>query len=239
MVKHCLGKTESVGPIPTDGSKVNKYNYKKIVKSVFWAIVLITFVYFLYSIDKEILENIAIRLGWLGPVFIGLVLVCTQVFAPLSGSAFFFIGVKLYGYQPMLVLFYCTSMISAPICFFVARTYGRGMVTKLVGKENMGRLDEVTLLHEKPLLIVGRTLGYYFFDFISYALGLTKISFKKYFSYTVLLTLIPYILLYFVFKNLNFDNFRNVMVFYGAMVITGIVFAYLFGRLVRKARLNK
>ncbi len=228
-----------MGPIPTNGSKMSKYNYKKITKSIFWVLILITFIYFLYSIDKQILENIALRLGWAGPVFIGLVLVCTQVFAPLSGSAFFFLGVRLYGYESMLALFYLSSMISAPICFYIARRWGRSLVVKLVGQENMAKIDEATMSHERPLLIIGRTLGYYFFDFLSYALGLTKISFKKYFSYTLVLTLIPYTLIYFVFRHLDFDNFRDVMIYYGAMVVTGITFAFLFTKLIRKARINK
>ena len=167
---------------------MNKQNYKKIVKQICGVIFIVTLIYLLSSIDKQVLENTALRLGWLGPVFLGLVLVSTQVFAPLSGSAFYFIGIRLYGYESILILFYCTSMISAVICFFVARKWGRGLVTKLVGENAMHKIDEIASIHEKSLLIIGRTLGYYFFDFISYALGLTKISFKRYFTYTAVLT---------------------------------------------------
>ena len=215
---------------------MQKYNFKKIAKQVFLALLLVTFIYLVSSIDKETIESIAFRLGWFGPVFIWLVLVTTQVFAPLSGSAFYFIGIKLYGYEAIVVIFYLAGMTSSVICFWIARKWGRGIVIKLVGAKAMARIDEITLIHEKPLLIVGRTLGYYFFDFISYALGLTKVSFKKYFAYTAVLTLIPSLLLYFVFKDLNFDSFKNVMVFYLCVVFTGVLFAFFFARLVKNSK---
>jgi uncharacterized membrane protein YdjX (TVP38/TMEM64 family) len=216
--------------------RMHKYNYKKIIKQSCAVIFIVTLIYLLSAIDKQALESIALRLGWIGPVFLALVLVSTQVFAPLSGSAFYFIGIRLYGYEAILIMFYCTSMISAVLCFFIARKWGRDLVIKLVGKNAMARIDEIALIHEKSLLIIGRTLGYYFFDFISYALGLTKISFKKYITYTAVLTLIPSLLLYFVFKNLDFNSFKNSMIFYLFVVLTGVIFAFLFARLVRNKR---
>lgn len=211
---------------------------KQNAKSIFFGICLIVFIYLLSSVDKTILENTARQLGWLGPIFIGIILICTQVFAPLSGSAFYFVGIRLYGYEEILLLFYITSIISAVITFYIARKWGRNIVIKLVGKKTMVEIDEIALVHEKPLLIVGRTLGYYFFDFISYALGLTKISFKRYITYTIFLTLIPSFILYFVFKNLNFDSFQNSMVYYISIVSTGIIFAFFFRRLTKKSRLK-
>ncbi len=215
---------------------MSKYNLNKIAKQLFWVFIIVTFIYLLSSIDKQTLEKTAISLGWWGPLFISLIFISTQVFAPLSGSAFYFIGIKLYGYESILIMFYITSMISSVICFFIARKWGRKMVIKLVGAKNIARIDEIALIHEKQLLIIGRTLGYYFFDFISYALGLTKISFKKYFSYTAVLTLIPSLILYFVFKNLDFNSFKNSMVFYLFVVLTGVLFAYLFARIVKKGK---
>lgn len=215
---------------------MNKSDYKKLAQNVFWIALLITFIYLLNSIDKQVLENIALRLGWLGPLFIGLILICTHVFAPISGTAFYFLGIRLYGYESIAILFYFTSMISATICFFIARKWGRGIVIKLVGEKTMVQIDDIVLIHERSILIIGRLLGYYFFEFISYALGLTTISFKKYISYTAGLTLIPALILYFIFRNLDFNSFQNSMIYYGSIIITGIAFAYLFGRLVQKGK---
>ncbi len=215
---------------------MRKHNYKKIVGRILLVSALIAFIYLISTIDKEILENTASRLGWFGPIFLGLVIIATQVFAPLSGSAFIFVGIRLYGYESILILFYCVSMISATASFFIARRWGRKVVIKLVGKKTMLEIDEIAHIHERTLLVIGRTLGYYFFDYISYALGLTKISFKKYISYTAVLTLIPMTVLYFVFKELDFDNFKSTMIFYFSIVLTGLLFAYIFWKIVKKKK---
>lgn len=216
-----------------------KKNYKKITKNVFLVILLVVFIYFFASISEETLEAVTARLGWLGLFFLALVFVGTHVFAPVSGTPFYLMGIRLYGYETILVLFYCTSMISATICFFIARKWGRRMVTKLVGKDMMARIDETVAFNETSILTVGRTLGYCFFEFTSYALGLTAISFKRYIAYTALLTPIPMLLLYLVFKNLNFDSFQNTMIYYGCVGITGVLFALFFARIVKKSKAFK
>lgn len=215
------------------------FKYKKTIIHILGIISIIALIYFLSSIDKVVLESIATRLGWFGPAIIALVLVATQVFAPLSGSAFFFISVKLYGYGETAIITYFTNILSAVICFFISRYWGRKVVAKLVGEKTMNEIDEIAAIHETSLLVIGRTLGYYFFDFISYALSLTKVSFKKYITYTIVLNLIPTLLLYFVFRDFDFSTFKNSMILYGFVALTGLIFAYLFWRLVKKSRANK
>jgi uncharacterized membrane protein YdjX (TVP38/TMEM64 family) len=213
-----------------------RQNYKKIAKNVFLAILLVVFIYLLSAIDSKTLEQIAFRLGWLGPLFIGLVFVVTHVFAPISGTPFYLVGIRLYGYETILILFYCTSMISATICFFIARTWGRNIVTKLVGEKMMAHIDDTVSFNENSILITGRTLGYCFFEFTSYALGLTTLSFKKYIVYTAVLTPIPMLLLYLVFKNLDFDSFQNSMIYYCVVATSGVLFAFFLARIIQRRK---
>ena len=216
---------------------MKRYNLKKIGKNIFWIICLVAFIYLLSSIDKEVLENTAIRLGWLGPVFIGLIFVLTHVFAPLSGTALYFVGIRLYNYESILVIYYCASMVSATICFFIARRWGRNLVIKLVGEKTMNHIDKSVRVNENYLLIVGRLFGYSFFDFISYTLGFTKVSFKKYITYTAVFTLINSLILYFIFRNLDFESFQNSIIYYISIVFTGLLLAYLFSRVIRDKKL--
>jgi uncharacterized membrane protein YdjX (TVP38/TMEM64 family) len=215
---------------------MNKYNYRKFSKNIFLAILLVVFIYLFSTIDKETLEQISVRLGWLGPLFIGLVFVFTHVFAPISGTPFYLVGIQLYGYETILILFYCTSMISATICFFIARKWRRKIVTKLVGEKMMANIDDTVSFNESSILITGRTLGYCFFEFTSYALGLTTISFKKYIAYTAVLTPIPMLLLYLVFKNLDFDSFQDSMIYYSTIAISGVLFAFFLSHIIKKRK---
>lgn len=211
-------------------------NLKKYAREILWGILIVVFIYILSSIDKEVLEHVALRLGWVGPVFIALILLLTHIFAPISGTPFYLLGIRLYGYETIVVLFYFTSMLSAAICFFIARKWGRGLVTKLVGTKSMHEIDAVASLHETTLLFVGRTLGYCFFEFTSYALALTKVPFKKYMLYTATLTLIPMSILYAVFRNADFATFHSSLIYYSIVAGTGILFALYVASLVKNRK---
>lgn len=191
-------------------------------------IVLILFMYVISSIDKATLEKVATILGPWGPLFLVFILFCTHIFAPLSGTAFYLVGITLYGYTTTIILYYITCLLSSSVSFYIARRWGRNIVAKLVGKKTMHQIDDMFENQETKLLVVGRTLGYFFFDFISYALGLTTISFKKYFIYTATLTLIPMSVLYFVFKQFDFTSFKGMAIYYGSIFCVALIFSFLF-----------
>ena len=215
-----------------------RYTKKEIIRYTLSVIALLVFLYLISSIDNETLEKITTELGWWGMLFFVFIILCTYIFVPLSGTAFYFVGIKLYGYGTALILLYIVAIISSVISFYIARRWGRKIVRKLVGEKMMNHIDNVTESHENLLLITGRTLGFFFFDFISYALGLTKISFKKYFTYTVLLTLIPAGLQYLVFKSIDFHSFKGLMIYYVSIAFTGLIFAYIFARLMKLKKNN-
>ena len=173
-------------------------------------------------------EAVTGRAGWFGPVLVALFILLTQVFAPLSGTPGIFVGIKLYGYANTLALHYAVSLLSAAINFWVARAYGRGIVRRLVGEEALKDIDELSRINERVLLITSRVFGYFFFDIISYAVGLTKIRFKRYFCYTAVLTLIPVTAQYLLFSRLDFGGLQGMLIYYLSMAATGAVFTKVF-----------
>ncbi len=205
-----------------------------ISKNIFWITLFVVFLYTLSSIDKKVLENISISLGWFGPIFLIVMFVSTHVFAPISGTALYITGIRIYGYEKVLLLFYIASMISATICFFIARKWGRSLVIKLVGKNSMDTIDKNVTANENHLLIFGRIFGYSFFEFVSYALGLTQISFKKYITYTAIFTCINSLILYFIFRNFDFESFQNSVIYYAFIGMTGLLLAYLFSKVLKR-----
>jgi uncharacterized membrane protein YdjX (TVP38/TMEM64 family) len=171
------------------------------------------------------IEAITTTAGRFGPLLVGLFIVLTQVFAPLSGTPVMIVGIKLYGYPQAMGLLYGSCLLSATLNFWIARLYGRTLVKKLVGEKALLRIDELSQINERTLLISARILGYSFFDLISYAVGLTTISFKKYFLYTALLTLIPFSVQYFLFSRLNFNNLRDTLIYFVSITAAGAIFA--------------
>lgn len=170
-------------------------------------------------------ESISSTAGKGGPFLIGLLLLLTQIFAPLSGTPVMIVGIKLYGYAYTMVLLYASCLVSCVVNFWIARLYGRSLLVKVVGSRTLGTIDELSKLNERPLLISFRIFGYSFFDVVSYAIGLTAIGFKKYLAYTVLLTLIPFTAQYFLFSQLNFNSFWGMLIYVVSIVAAGSVCA--------------
>ena len=182
-------------------------------------------------VTESRVELITNRLGWCGPLFIGLFILATQVFAPFSGTPGIFVSIKFYGFGTTLVLFYLTSLLSAIINFWLARTYGRKLVSKFVGQQSLREIDQLLNCNERTLLITARVLGFYFFDIISYAVGLTGITFKRYLTYTALLTPIPLTAQYMMFSQLDFKSVGGMLTYFVSIAATGAVFAKIFHKL--------
>lgn len=198
---------------------------KRRVPIIFLSLAIISLFFLSTLITPAQVESITSTAGWFGPLLIGLFLLLTQVFAPLSGTPVMIVGIKLYGYPQTMALLYGSCLVSAILNFWIARRYGRNLVKKLVGEKALKSIDELSQLNERVLLISSRIFGYSFFDLISYAMGLTKISFKKYFVYTASLTLIPFIVQYFLFSGIDFNSLRGMLIYFVSIAAAGAVFA--------------
>jgi uncharacterized membrane protein YdjX (TVP38/TMEM64 family) len=221
-------------PVLTTTSKP----YQKLAFGVLGGLAVVAFLWGSTLIPQERIEGIAAKMGIWGFVPIGLFILSTQVFAPLSGSPGIFIAIKLYGFVAAMTLFYCVSMLSATINFYIARRFGRAAVLRLVGEDGIKRIDSIAETESVRILILARVFGYYFFDFISYAMGLTSISFSRYFACTASFTLLPIALQTVFFRHLDFSSLTGISIYYGSLVLVTLIFGRLFARVLRKPQAN-
>jgi uncharacterized membrane protein YdjX (TVP38/TMEM64 family) len=75
-------------------------------------------------------------------------------------------------------------MAWAAICFGIARLFGRGVVEKFTGKTALDSIDGFFLKYGAWSIAVARLLPFVPFDPVSYAAGLTKMSFIGFFIAT-------------------------------------------------------
>ena len=142
-----------------------------------------------------------------GPWFI-LVYVFTQiltiVIAPLGGLfaqiAIIAILKPFWG----LVLVYLVSTPAFLINFYLSRKFGRPLVTKLIGTKAMSKIDHYAEDVDTVTLVLLKILQGGYFDYISYAVGLTNISFRIFALVNFLAGIPSIILSYFIFS--TFDS---------------------------------
>ncbi|HVZ11675.1 MAG TPA: VTT domain-containing protein [Patescibacteria group bacterium] len=105
------------------------------------------------------------------------------------------IGVGLFGALNTVVIIYLLSLIASCIEFLLARRFGKKVLKYVVREPAFEQVDSyIGGITEKDLWI-GRILGGYFFDPISYILGATKIPL---FNFLIITSIgsIPYFVLF-------------------------------------------
>jgi uncharacterized membrane protein YdjX (TVP38/TMEM64 family) len=163
-------------------------------------------VYFLGArIEVKDIKQIIEKAGVLAPLLYIVILLSTYVVAPFSGTPVFFAGYLAFG-KTVQIYSYFTQILAAAVNFWIARGFGRGLVLRLVGDKNMGRVDRFADNYGIGSLIFLRVFQGHFHDFISYAYGLTNIKFTAYFIVSALAP-IPWAILWYFYI---FDRVENV-----------------------------
>ena len=165
------------------------------------------------------------NIGILGPFVIIIFTIISHVFAPLAGSPMVLIGYTVYGVVQTSLFLYIASMVSAFINFELARVYGRSLILKLVGKKPIEQIDKFAELSGGRVLILGRLFGFPLFEVISYASGLTKISFRKYMIITLLFGAIPNLAAALILRNTDLSTPTNFYIWTGALLLVGLGFS--------------
>lgn len=75
-------------------------------------------------------------------------------------------------------------MAGAALCFFIARILGRDVVEKLTSKAGLKQIDDFFEKHGRMSILIARLLPFMSFDIVSYAAGLTSMSFGSFFVAT-------------------------------------------------------
>lgn len=75
-------------------------------------------------------------------------------------------------------------MAGAALCFYIARFLGRDTVEKLTSKFAIDSVDEFFNKYGKHTILIARLLPFMSFDLVSYAAGLTSMSFISFFIAT-------------------------------------------------------
>lgn len=131
------------------------------------------------KIDSNEIINFVSKFGMFGPIIFIILLSINQIIAPLSGTPVYIAGYLAFG-DKVLFYNYLSYLLAATINFHISRKWGRAWVIKLVGNDDMAKVDLFVKDQGIITLVFLRALQNHLSDFISYAYGLTKMKFKIY-----------------------------------------------------------
>lgn len=106
-----------------------------------------------------------------------LLMVLQSVAAPLPAFLITFANANLFGWWQGAILSWASAMAGAAACFWIARLLGREAVEKITSKAGLQQIDRFFERHGSQSILIARLLPFISFDFVSYAAGLTSMSF--------------------------------------------------------------
>jgi uncharacterized membrane protein YdjX (TVP38/TMEM64 family) len=134
-----------------------------------------------YGFDVETLRNRIKSLGIWAPAAIFALRFISIVIPVIPGTAFALAAGLSFGLGPGLAVIFLADFTSCCVSFYLSRRYGRNWIERLIGARFMNRVDRLSQQHLEanfPLLTAFLMTG--FFDFVSYAVGLTQTSWLRF-----------------------------------------------------------
>ncbi|MEG2984814.1 MAG: TVP38/TMEM64 family protein, partial [Peptostreptococcaceae bacterium] len=113
-----------------------------------------------------------------------ILMILQSIAAPLPAFLITFANAALFGWVKGAILSWISSMAGAALCFYIARFLGRDMVEKITGKFAIDSVDDFFEKYGKYTILIARLLPFMSFDLVSYAAGLTSMSFVSFFMAT-------------------------------------------------------
>ncbi|GAA0746059.1 TVP38/TMEM64 family protein [Clostridium oceanicum] len=159
-------------------------------------LLLILLMYFLVPSFKDGINNIAIMLskldieevknyiksfGALAPFVSILLMMFQSIAAPLPAFIITFANAWVFGWAFGAFISWTGAMLGACMCYFISKMYGRPVVEKIIGKKAIDMTDKFFDKYGEYAILIARLLPFISFDAISYAAGLTTMTFWSFF----------------------------------------------------------
>lgn len=129
-----------------------------------------------FTVIKEFVESY----GAYAAVISFLLMILQSIAAPLPAFLITFANANLFGWWKGALLSWTSAMVGAAICFYIARILGRDVAVKLTSKTGLEQIDVFFEKHGKMSILIARLLPFMSFDIVSYAAGLTSMSFGSF-----------------------------------------------------------
>ena len=111
-------------------------------------------------------------------------MVLQSIVAPLPAFMLTFANANLFGWWQGAILSWSSAMAGAAVCFYIARILGRDVAERLTSKTGLKQIDNFFEKYGNNTILICRLLPFVSFDYVSYAAGLTSMSFWDFFIAT-------------------------------------------------------
>ncbi|MBZ9634740.1 TVP38/TMEM64 family protein [Clostridium sp. FP1] len=138
----------------------------------------------LKTLDVGSAKEYILSFGILAPIVSFLLMILQSIVAPLPAFIITFSNAGLFGWVNGAILSWSSAMAGATLCYYISKFFGRNVVGKLTSKIALEKIDEFFQRYGKYAILIARLIPFISFDIVSYAAGLTSMSFWSFFIAT-------------------------------------------------------
>ena len=198
---------------------------KKNLSLISILIILILILIGIYFVFGDWSEKVIFTISshiFVGPLLLILWRIIGIIFPAIPAGVVSFALVPIFGWFKTYIYTVTGILIGTSISFFLARKFGEPLAERFVPIKKLHRLEDKLTEKQKFLGIVAlRLFTVPVMDFSSYAAGLTRISFPKFFLATLIASLPDIAIFYFGEKLYETIFGRSVIIAVGALFFMG------------------
>ena len=151
----------------------------KVLKISAWVAVFVVVVVFLQRYGIEPLKVAVEDMGFWAPLGLFMLRGVSIILPALPSSVYSLLAGSLLGFKVGYLTILFSDLIFCSTAFFIARRWGRGPVSRLVGAGAMEKIDGFSKNQlEGNFFLMTGLLMTGIFDFLSYAIGITRTNWK-------------------------------------------------------------
>lgn len=209
--------------------KLNKYKSYFLLSLPALLAIVVSYILQLTVISQP--ERYTTWLSSFGPyvVLVYILIQAVTLVIPPLGAMFIWIGmIAILGPAKGLLLSYLVTTPVYCLNFLLSKRYGRPLVSKVIGKAGMGKVDHYAANAGIETLWILKIFENSYFDYISYAAGLTKISFRDFLIVNFLGGIPSSLITYFIL--IKSPNFLTSMILIQITAASLITISYFINR---------
>lgn len=134
--------------------------------------------------DLSSLKEYLLAWGAWAPVISAAIMILQSVIAPLPAFIVTVTNGWLFGAVWGTLLSWSSAMAGAALCFYIARGFGRPAAEQFISKKVLNFVDKFFERYGTNSILIARLIPVVSFDAVSYAAGLTPITFWRFFLAT-------------------------------------------------------
>jgi len=166
---------------------ITKSNSNKIIKAIFPIAFVLLIIYAINIYGIEGMREKAQFMGIWAPILIISLRSISIIIPALPSTAYSILAGGLFGFVNGLLFICIADLISCSLSFHISRKYGRNIITDLFGNKFIYKLENISKRHlENNFLLMTGFLMTGLFDFVCYAVGLSKVPWKKFYPALVI-----------------------------------------------------